>query len=401
MPKFYYKIISKGEIEEGYQYAADYEELLRDIKQKSGVPIKITQINENSLSAAIFNPQKILNLKNTLFFTNQLSILLDAGLPLDRTLDILKNMYKPESEYFKSINLLSEKVLSGTPLSKAMADQSPYFNAYLINMVKAGELSGHLVPVLKHYTIYLEQIAKLKESISTALIYPFILLTMMIASIWIMMGFVVPQFKEMFEFEKLPFATQVLFYLSGFVQENSELILGFLLLLFSTALFVIKTGRGRQLIDHHILKIPLLGETIKISETSKLSFALGTLIQNGVAVTDAVNVAENVASHSQFKAAIAQAASEINEGKGIHQSLKKYSIFPELFLQLIKMGEETGKIDESLLKLGEIFANELQTRIKKFLSLLEPLLIVIMGLMIGFIVVSLFMAILSVNDFVI
>lgn len=401
MPKFYYKIISKGEIEEGYRFAVGYDELVRDLNQNNCVPIKITQINENSFSTAIFNQQKTLNLKNTLFFSNQLTILLDAGLPLDRTLDILKNMYKPESDYYKSVDLLNEKVLSGVPLSKAMSDQSPYFNEYLINMIKAGELSGNLVPVLKHYTSYLEQIAKLKESINTALIYPFILLTMMIASIWIMMGFVVPQFKEMFEFEKLPFATQVLFYLSDFVQENTDLLSGFLLLIFSIIFIVIKTGQGRDAIDQYILAIPMLGETIKISETSKLSYALGTLIQNGVALTDAIHVTKNLASNTQFKTAIGQAASEINEGKGIHQSLKKYSIFPELFLQLIKMGEETGKIDESLLKLGEIFSNELQTRITRFLSLLEPILIVIMGAMIGFIVVSLFMAILSVNDFVI
>ena len=399
MPKFYYKMISKGEIEEGYKFAASYDELVQELNLNNCVPIKITQINESSLS--IFKQPKTLNLKNTLFFSNQLTILLDAGLPLDRTLDILKNMYKPDTDYYKSVDLLTEKVLAGVPLSKAMADQSPYFNEYLINMIKAGEMSGNLVPVLKHYTNYLEQVARLKESVSTALIYPFILLTMMIASVWIMMGFVVPQFKEMFEFEKLPFATQVLFYLSGFIQENTDLLLGLLLLFFSLTFVVIKTGRGRQAIDQHILDLPLLGASIKIAETSKLSYALGTLIQNGVAVTDAIQVAKNVASNAEFKAAIGQAAREINEGKGIHQSLKKYSIFPELFLQLIKMGEETGKIDESLLKLGEIFANELQTRIKKFLSLLEPILIVIMGAMIGFIVVSLFMAILSVNDFVI
>ena len=399
MPKFYYKMISKGEIEEGYKFAPSYDELVQELNLNNCVPIKITQINESSLS--IFKQQKTLNLKNTLFFSNQLSILLDAGLPLDRTLDILKNMYKPDSDYYKSVDLLNEKVLAGVALSKAMADQSPYFNDYLINMIKSGEMSGNLVPVLKHYTNYLEQVARLKESISTALIYPLILLTMMIASVWIMMGFVVPQFKEMFEFEKLPFATQVLFYLSGFIQENTDLLLGLLLLFFSLTFLVIKTERGRQAIDLHILDLPLLGVSIKIAETSKLSYALGTLIQNGVAVTDAIQVAKNVASNAEFKAAIGQAAREINEGKGIHQSLKKYSIFPELFLQLIKMGEETGKIDESLLKLGEIFANELQSRIKKFLSLLEPVLIVIMGAMIGFIVVSLFMAILSVNDFVI
>ena len=399
MPKFYYKMISKGEIEEGYKFAPSYDELVQELNLNNCVPIKITQINESSLS--IFKQQKTLNLKNTLFFSNQLTILLDAGLPLDRTLDILKNMYKPDSDYYKSVDLLTEKVLAGVALSKAMADQSPYFNDYLINMIKAGEMSGNLVPVLKHYTNYLEQVARLKESISTALIYPFILLTMMIASVWIMMGFVVPQFKEMFEFGKLPFATQVLFYLSGFIQENTDLLLGLLLLFFSLTFLVIKTERGRQAIDLHILDLPLLGASIKIAETSKLSYALGTLIQNGVAVTDAIQVAKNVASNAEFKAAIGQAAREINEGKGIHQSLKKYSIFPELFLQLIKMGEETGKIDESLLKLGEIFANELQSRIKKFLSLLEPVLIVIMGAMIGFIVVSLFMAILSVNDFVI
>jgi general secretion pathway protein F len=333
-------------------------------------------------------------------FTGELATLLESGLPLDKSLLVLIDLTEDNERVTKLIGRVLEKVKGGATLADALEKQSGIFSKFYLNMIRAGEAGGSLGEVLARLSEYLERSRELKETVSTALIYPTILLVMSLASLFIMLTFVVPQFSEMFESagKALPIPTQIVVGLAEWLQSYWwMLFLGVILITGYMNLQLADPVR-KKVWDGRFLKMPLAGTIILNKETANISRTLGTLLGNGVSILAALVIVRETVDNLVLATAIQDTEEQLKQGKNMSDALQEKGIFPKMAMQMIKMGEETGRLEEMLLRVATIYDKQLRVAIQRMLALLEPALIISLGLMIGGIIVSILLAILSVND---
>jgi len=300
----------------------------------------------------------------------------------------------------KLIGRVLEKVKGGATLADALEKQSGIFSKFYLNMIRAGEAGGSLGEVLGRLSEYLERSRELKETVSTALIYPAILLIMSLASLFVMLTFVVPQFSEMFESagKALPVSTQIVVGLAEWLQSYWwMLVLGVILITGYMNLQMADPVK-KKVWDGRFLKLPLAGTIILNKETANISRTLGTLLGNGVSILAALVIVRETVDNLVLSAAIQDTEEQLKQGKNMSDALLEKGIFPKMAMQMIKMGEETGRLEEMLLRVATIYDKQLRVAIQRMLALLEPALIISLGLMIAGIIVSILLAILSVND---
>jgi len=402
MALFTYKAINQlGETEEGTREVADEKVLITALQAEGLIPLHVTAGSNRSFFSLGFGLKTSkLSQKDIALLTGELATLLESGLPLDKSLLVLIDLTEDNERLSKLITRVLEKVKGGTSLAEALEQQQGVFTKFYLNMIRAGEAGGSLDQVLTRLSDYLERSQELKDSVSTALIYPIILLVMSLASLFIMLTFVVPQFTEMFESagKALPISTQIVVGLAEWLQAYWwALLIGFIFIS-SYMKYQFADPIRKKVWDGRFLKLPLAGTIITNKETANITRTLGTLLGNGVSILSALAIVRETVDNLVIAGTIAEAEEHLKQGKNLSEALLEKPLLPKMALQMIKMGEETGRLEEMLLRVATIYDKQLRVAIQRLLAFLEPVLIITLGLMIAGIIVSILLAILSVND---
>ncbi|WP_415880836.1 type II secretion system F family protein [Methylomonas sp. TEB] len=402
MPLFSYKAVnSQGVAEEGVRNAADEQALLLELQNQGLIPIRIELAKDKTfLGFKLKSATVKLSQKEIGMLTGELATLLESGLPLDRSLTILMQLTEENPKLNKLVGEVLEKVKAGKALADALESQSGVFSKFYLNMIRAGEMGGNLGGVLLRLSEYMERSQELKDTVSTALIYPAILLLMSLASLFVMLTFVVPQFKEMFDSagQALPVPTQIVIGLAEFLQSYWWVLLIVIVGSVQTIKLQLADPAGKKAWDGRLLKFPLFGDIILTMEIANFSRTFGTLLGNGVSILKSLGIVRETVGNIVLADLLEHAEAQLKQGRTMSDALAQQNLFPKLAVQMIKMGEETGKLEEMLMRVATIYDKQLKTTIQRMLALLEPALIISLGLMIGGIIVSILLAILSVND---
>ncbi|HBB76692.1 MAG: hypothetical protein A2186_02245 [Candidatus Levybacteria bacterium RIFOXYA1_FULL_41_10] len=385
--KLTYKAVTKdGKTVRGVIDAKDVNEAAAYLRGRQLIPVQISQ----SERLAQYLPfKKKVKSKDVVLFTRQLSSMITAGITLSRSLDILKEQISNPS-MIEVVNALIADIQEGSSFSKAIEKHPKVFSPIYISIVRAGESSGLLDKVLLRLADNLEKQQKLRSTIKSALMYPAVVVIMMIIVIFIMMIFVMPQLATLYQNLNvpLPLPTRIIMGLSGFVRTFWPIILlagGAIIYAFRRWR---KTEGGRLASDNLILRFPVFGKLIKQSILAEFSRTFGLLVGTGTSVVQSLLQTADVANNKIYEMAIKDIAKKIEKGVGIGDSMSVYPMFPQLLVQLVKIGEETGKLDETLIRASEYFENEVNQLVKTLTTAMEPFIMIVLGIGVAFLIIS-------------
>jgi general secretion pathway protein F len=402
VPLYHYKATTpEGQVREGEMEGADRKAIVASIQRAGHIPIRVAPAARRlglRLGGGL-RWRRGITPAHAAALAQELASLLQAGLPLDRALDIAAEVaHDAHSE--ELIGRLREAVETGGALSDAMENEPAVFSALHVSMVRAAEASGNLGAGLARLADYLERSRALRERVVNALIYPAVLTGIAGISLLIVLAYVVPKITVLFSDAgaALPLPTRI-------VIGASELFHGYWWLLLAAGVGVALYLRrsfarpsSRYRWDRRMLRTPVLGDLVRKLETARFARSMGTLIVNGVPVLNALSIARSTLSNRVLAQALAAAAETLKAGRGLAEPLVAEGLFPPLAVQLVRVGEETGRLGEMLLRVADIYDRETTTAMQRLLGLLEPALIVFLGVVIGGIIMSILMAIVSVND---
>ena len=407
MPKFAYKATNKeGKDQFGVLEAESQALAVQDIRNMGLFPTHIREARKSDEKRARKKKGGLediyfggLKWKEVVIMTRQLSTLIDAGLPLLRSLNILVVQLKA-SKLRDILRDISADVQSGSTFSEALAKHPKAFDRLYVNMVKAGEVGGMLETVLARLAAFMEKRMALIRKVRGALVYPIFVVLVACGIVTFLLIKVVPVFAEIFEeFGKgLPAPTQFLVDASAFIQYQWWKIL----LYFSSTIIFFKLIRKvpiiQRIIDRVSLKIPLVGNLVTKVAVARFARTLGTLLTSGVPILQALKITKDTISNSVIQDAIQKVHDRIKEGDTIAVPLDESKVFPPMVVNMIDVGEETGSLDAMLNKIADIYDNEVEIAVEALLSLMEPAIIIILGGIIGFIVIALYLPIFTLGD---
>ena len=402
MALFEYKAVAPtGETVQGTMEAASVDAVVLKLQEAGNVPLQARESGGGFSLGGFSIGRRSMNPREVAEFTQQLATLLGAGLPLDRSLQVLLEL--AESDRVKrAMSEIRDKVREGGSLSDALDGQHGAFNRLFINMVRAGEVGGSLDVTLARLTEYLERSRDLKDSVISALIYPVLLLMLAAGSLILLLVYVIPQFTPIFEElgGDLPFITKVVLGVGAVLQNFWWLIA----ILVGAAVWwfrrMLADAEKRFAWDTRVLATRWVGDLVAKMETARLTRTLGTLLTNGVPLLSALSIARNVIANTVLRKDVGTAAREVKTGGGLARNLAREGHFPRLALQMISVGEETGQLDTMLLKVSDTYDNEVRNTIDRLLSVFTPVVTLFLAVLIGTIVLSVLLAILSVNHLV-
>jgi general secretion pathway protein F len=400
MPVFSYRAVGRdGKALDGTIEADGQELASRQLRAQGLTLLKLEAGNSGAASTGGKTAGKAPGRQEILSMTSELAVLLRAGLPLDRALKVLIDM-AAQPRMSELLNGLLSDVKGGKALSQALQPNEKLFGTFYINMVRSGEASGHLSEVLDRLVEYLENAKTNRDTVISALIYPAILAVVSVLSIVVMLGFVVPQFETLFEDmgDALPPLTAMVIAGADFIKSYGWIIL---LLLVGLGFYLrnwSSTEQGRISLDRRMLKLPLAGGIIFEFELSKFARTVGTLLTNGVSLLQAISIAIDTVDNRVLKEALGVLPPAVKAGKRMSVALQETQMFTPMVIQMTRVGEESGSLDQMMLELAKVFENHVQSGVKRGLALLEPVLILGMGFIIAVIIIAILMGILSVND---
>jgi general secretion pathway protein F len=364
-------------------------------------PLKISKAVEQEpyLSLLLSSIHNRITDKDLMTFTYQLGVLLDAGFPLDRSLTILSDLTEKKKLKTLITDILSQ-VRGGKSFSDALSGFPSVFPLFFVNMIKAGEAGGFLEDTISRMATYLENAHGLKKDVQSALIYPAVLLVFGSIAIVLLLTFVVPNFTTIFTDmgKALPLPTVILLTVSNFLVKYWWLLMLSLAGLFVVTTRYMRTDDGMRFWDRLKFRLPVFGKLFKETAVSRFARTLGTLLGSGVPVLNALQIVGGTMGSEKISEIIKSVREAARKGKGISDTLKNSDIFPPIAVHMVTVGEETGRLDEMLIKIADRFDLEIKTTVRNLLALLEPALILLMGVLIGFIVISMLMAIFSINE---
>ncbi len=343
--------------------------------------------------------KKTVKPKILMIFTRQLATLIDSGLPLLRGLNVLSKQER-NGVLKTTIDQLAESVQGGSTFSDGLAQHPAIFNGLYVNMVKAGELGGVLELVLTRLAGFQEKAQKIKNKVLAAMVYPMIVMVLAMAIMTFLLIFIVPKFEAIFHDmlgdKPLPSVTLFVIGVSKVVQNHWGVLLGVL----AVAIFGYKlaagTSAGRAVLDRVKLRAPLFGDLLRKTAISRFSRTLGTLVTSGVPILQALTITRETAGNAVIANAISQVHDSVKEGESIVLPLEASGAFPPMVISMIDVGEETGQLPEMLLKIAEVYDDEVDNSVAALTSLLEPIMIVFLALVVGTIVIALFMPLISI-----
>lgn len=412
----YLALDTKGEQTTGVISAGTESEAIQQLRAKGLYP---TQISEEGKAKGKMVPLKAkgkakgeakaktvakgkvggsIKPKSLAIFTRQLATLIDSGLPLLRSLTVLEKQ-EPNPVLRATVNALAENVQGGSTFSESLAQHPKIFNKLYINMVKAGELGGVLETVLNRLSEYQEKAEKLKSKIVSAMVYPAIVMIIAVGILVFLLIFIVPKFTEMFSDtgSDLPLISQIVFGMSAFFLANPFWVPNVVFVFIAFGIFVFlfklwgKTPPGRLMIDTMVLKIPILGDLQRKSAVSRFARTLGTLVTSGVPILQALNITRDTAGNVIISRAIDKVHEAVKEGETIVTPLQASGVFPNMAISMVDVGEETGQLPEMLLKVADVYDDEVDNAVTALTSVLEPIMIVILALIVGAVVFALFL----------
>ena len=400
MPVFSYRAIGRDGRSLDGTIEADGPELAT--RQLRGPGLTLLKLEAGGSAAREASPRvrgKGPGRQEILSMTSELAVLLRAGLPLDRALKVLIDMAaQPQMDAL--LNDLLTAVKGGKALSQALQPHESVFGSFYLNMVRSGEASGHLSEVLDRLVEYLENAKANRDTVVSALIYPAILAVVAVLSIVVMLGFVVPQFESLFEDmgDALPPLTQLVIGGADFVKQW-----GWLLALIAVGAVIYlrrwaATEAGRASVHQRMLDLPLAGGIIFQFEVSKFARTVGTLLHNGVSLLKAISIAIETVDNVVIKRSLQVLPPAVKAGKRMSVALEDSGMFTPMVIQMTRVGEESGSLDQMMLEWAKVFEGQVQSGVKRGLALLEPVLILGMGFIIAVIIIAILMGILSVND---
>ena len=400
MPVFVYKAADRrGQTVDGVMEAADARAVVERLHKEAYYPIRVAPHGErtNWLS---FGGSSRIRQKDLLALTQQLATLFEAGLPLDRALSILQEL--ADGPRVKAIVTdLLHSVRGGSSFSEALAKHHPRpFSRLYINMVRAGEKGGVLEVSLRRLAEFLEARAAFNEAVVSALAYPLVITTVGAGAIVFLMTFVIPRFASIFQDlgQTIPLPTQILLSVSAALQTYWWV--GAILALVGVLAWRVWTANpeGRLAWDRTLLRLPLMGALTMKVETARFARTLGTMLRSGVPVLGAMAVVGDMMSNQAVGAAVSRLAEGVKRGGTIAAGMQQHGAFPALAVHMVRVGEETGRLEEMLLKVADTFETDVRTELKRVLGLLEPAIILGMGVLVAFIVVAMLLAIFAINE---
>ena len=401
MANFSYKAVNKeGKHFDGLIEASDQQAAAFTIQNMGLIPLEVRE--PRSKSSALKLPRirfERITRKDILFFTEELSTLVSAGLPLDRSLAITREL-APKHALRVIIDDVLEQIKGGKSLAESLAAHPKHFSRLYVSMVRAGEAGGVLDVILDRLSEFERTADELRSHLTASLVYPVLLSAVGIGSLGILFYFVIPRFATIFEDigAEIPASTLFMLTISNFTTSYWWAILAG----FAVAALVIRawlqTPSGSRSRDVIILKTPLLGPTLLKMEVSRFARTLGTLIGSAVPLIAGVRIVENIANNQILAEAISKIADGAKRGEGVATPMREAGVFPGLAVHLVGVGEETGRLDTMLLKLADVYEKDVMTSVKALTAVFEPLIILVMGILIGTVVLSMLMAIFSIND---
>ncbi|MCA9426436.1 MAG: type II secretion system inner membrane protein GspF [Candidatus Omnitrophica bacterium] len=400
MPKFAYKgKRPNGEVVEGTLEAESKRLVVSKLHGMKVFPISIEEDGGTGLQAEV-SLQTFSRIKFTdiVTFTRQLSDLTKAGLPLVRSLDVL--VEQTDNEKLKSvIRQMNSDVSGGMAFSDALGKFPKHFSDLYCSMVRSGEVGGYLDSVLDRLADFLEKEADVRSQIRNAMAYPIIMICVAVAVVVILTVYVVPTFVTMFEEQglELPRITQILVGISDtFTSYWYAIVAGICLLVYAFRKYV-ATPEGRIHVDRFKLKVPVLGDMVRKQEISKFSRTLGTLLGNGVSILKALDVVADVISNKILSEEVKALKADISEGERLSNKMRQSEIFPPVAVNMVAVGEETGQLERTLQRIAETYEVETERSLKTLVTLIEPLLIVTMAVVVGFIVMAMILPIFQMS----
>jgi general secretion pathway protein F len=334
-----------------------------------------------------------------LFFTQELSTLLNSGIPLDRALSISGEL--TERPHFRYIILDILRVLKGgKSLADSLATHPEYFSDLYTNMVRAGEASGSLAQIFDRLSEFERTRDDLRSYIISAMIYPALLATVGLASVIVLMTYVVPKFATVFteSHMKMPLPTQMMLAASSVVQTYGWMAVAVVTVSVIAFQSYIRTIAGRLWWDTVRLHIPVLGDALRKAETARFARAMSTLVSNSVPLVQCIGISAAILNNRYIAGTLEQVAQGVKRGEGIANPIRKAGAFPPLAAHLLSVGEETGKIDQMFSRMADIYETDTRAAIKRFTALFEPLIILTMGILVGALILSMLLAITSINE---
>ena len=403
MALFEYKAVTPaGETLSGEMEAPSQELVIARLQEMGNIPLSARAVGSGFRWEHLLRGRRHLNQREIGDLTQQLATLLGAGLTLDRSLGILAEL--AENDRVKdTVDKIRNHVREGGSLSEALEQRNSMFSRFYINMVRAGEIGGSLDQTLARMAEYLERAKELKDGVVSALIYPILLVVLAIASLLLLMVYVIPQFTPMFEDfgGDLPMLTQIVVGVGDLLQNHWWALLALALGLTLWFRGQMRAPASRRVWDQRFLATRGLGDIIAKIETARLTRTTGTLLSNGVPLLSALSIAKNVMSNTMLAEDVAEAAKQVKTGSPLARALARNDHFPRLALQMVNVGEETGKLDEMLLKVADTYDREVKVTIDRLMALLVPVMTRGLALLIGVIVMSVLMAILSINELIV
>ena len=422
MPRFtYIALDARGQESTGLVEAGSTNEAIGQLRQagffptnvyeegKAGAPaarragkpakaVRTPRAKGARMEITLFQRKKVKS-KILMIFTRQLATLIDSGLPLLRGLNVLGKQER-DPVLKKTVDRLADSVQGGSTFSDALAQHPSIFNDLYVNMVKAGELGGVLEVVLTRLAEFQEKAAKIKSKVTSAMVYPIIVMIMAIAILSFLLVYIVPKFETIFHDmlgdKPLPAITLFVIGVSNFVKDHLLIMLALVAAVVAAYKFFARKPQGRAKIDRTKLRLPLFGDLLRKTAISRFSRTLGTLVTSGVPILQALNITRATAGNTVIADAILQVHDAVKEGESIVRPLEASGVFPPMVISMIDVGEETGQLPEMLLKVADVYDDEVDNAVAALTAMLEPIMIIFLALVVGTIVIALFMPLISI-----
>lgn len=381
-------IVQKGEME------ASSEDLVRsNLNRLRITPTKIKKKPKDIFANVAFLQPKVTQ-RDVILFCRQFSTMIDAGLPIIQCMDIL-HAQQENATFKRMLKTIKEQVESGSTLADSLKKYPKQFDDLFVNMVAAGEAGGILDTILRRLSAYMEKAAKLKSQVKGAMTYPIVTMVIAVAVVAIILVFVIPVFQEMFADMggALPPITQVVVKMSEFVKSKIHwIVIGIILFIFAFKKYY-KTEKGRRVVDATMLKLPVFGILVRKVAVAKFTRTMGTMLSSGVAILEALDIVAKTSGNKSVERAIYNVRSGIAEGRTMADPLAESGVFPAMVCQMISVGESTGALDAMLEKIADFYEEEVDQAVDNMTSLIEPFMLVFLGVVIGTLVIAMYMPI--------
>jgi general secretion pathway protein F len=406
MPFFKYKAVSSaGEVQEGVLEAASSNAAVARVQSMGLIPIRAEEAGSGGAAAATQAPRRSLFRRNSVtqtdigVMTRELATLLRAGLPLDRSFEILINL-SGNPRMAELIGNVRNEVRGGAALSRALDSQKGVFTRFYVNMIRAGEAGGSLPTVMLRLAEYMERAKALRDNVSASLTYPAFLAVVSLLAVVVLLGVVVPRFKPIFAGagKAVPATTQLVLFMGDAMRNYWWAMLAGALAIVWLVNRRLQDPETRYHADRWLVTKPVVGPLFSRIEMARFSRTLGTLLSNGVTLVGALNIVRETMGNTWLAEAIGNVARELKEGRGLGRPMMETGRFPLLAVHMILVGEETGRLDDMLMQVAETYDREVEVAIRKALALLQPVMIVLMAGVIGFIIIAILSAMMSVYD---